>query len=146
MDNIGAKLAQMEELWPIMPPNSNNLSDFDNFRHKKRCFFASPSIVSVICTKCSTMISCPEMKFLHSGQKIHKHTLILTISYFFSYYEMKFLHFQSALDEATEPWGIKVERVEMWVPHTYPILLCLKNWPVFWHSVRTAKSSKKKTQ
>ena len=22
-------------------------------------------------------------------------------------------HFQAALDEATEPWGIKVERVEM---------------------------------
>ena len=22
---------------------------------------------------------------------------------------------QAALDEATEPWGIKVERVEMWV-------------------------------
>ena len=27
--------------------------------------------------------------------------------------DLTYLHFQTVLDEATEPWGIKVERVEM---------------------------------
>ena len=40
-------------------------------------------------------------------------SVVLDAAGFYNLFKTFFHIFQSALDEATEPWGIKVERVEM---------------------------------
>lgn len=91
------------------------ISNVEDYGHSTR-LLAATTLRNVLGTKNLSEILSERETISHTMQVILSRSQILYFFFLqFDIYNMEFifLRFQSTLDEATDPWGVKVERVEM---------------------------------